>query len=84
MHAKSAVVDGVWSVVGSRNLDYVSLVHNQEVVVEVVGHKTGATLEEMFHDDVARSVELSLTQWKKRGMLRRLRSWLFYRIRWWL
>src|SRR5262249_10252520 len=28
LHAKTAVVDGVWSTVGSSNLDYQSFVHN--------------------------------------------------------
>src|SRR5690606_34030557 len=36
LHAKTAVVDGVWSTVGSSNLDYRSFIHNHEVNAVIV------------------------------------------------
>ena len=37
LHAKTAVIDGVWSTVGSTNLDWRSFLHNQEVNAVVLG-----------------------------------------------
>ena len=36
LHAKTAVVDGVWSTVGSSNLDWRSFLHNEEVIAIVL------------------------------------------------
>jgi cardiolipin synthase len=37
LHAKSAVVDGVWSTVGSTNLDWRSLLYNDELNAVILG-----------------------------------------------
>ena len=37
LHAKTAVIDGVWSTIGSTNLDWRSFLHNQEVNAVVLG-----------------------------------------------
>jgi cardiolipin synthase len=42
MHSKTALVDGVWSTVGSTNLDWRSFLHNQEVNAVVLGAEFGA------------------------------------------
>jgi cardiolipin synthase len=84
MHAKVACVDGVWSTVGSYNLDYVSLFHNLEVVAEVIGRGFGARVDAMFADDFARCTEITDADWRARPWWRELLSWLAYRIRRWL
>src|SRR5207249_10455979 len=53
MHAKTAVVDGVWSTVGSSNMDWRSFVANHEVDAIVIGRDFGAALEAQFRIDLA-------------------------------
>ena len=48
MHAKTVVVDGVWSAVGSSNFDYRSVLFNDEVDAIVLGADTARELETVF------------------------------------
>lgn len=75
VHAKTAVIDGVWSSVGSTNLDWRSFVHNFEADVIVLGPAFARSMEELFERDVNRSAEITLADWRKRGPLPRLREW---------
>src|SRR5690606_10683008 len=81
MHAKTAVIDGVWSVVGSYNLDAVSLFYSLEVVVEVLGESFGAEMRRMFEADFDRSIELDLDTWSRRSWVDKAAEPLFYRLR---
>jgi cardiolipin synthase len=81
MHAKTAVVDGAWSTVGSYNLDRLSLIANYELAAVVVDEGFGRRMEAMFEDDFARSHELTLDAWKKRGWRRRILEDFFYTFR---
>ncbi|HEY2774260.1 MAG TPA: cardiolipin synthase [Candidatus Binatia bacterium] len=67
LHAKTAVIDGVWSTVGSANLDYRSFAKNDEVNAVVLGEDFGDQLEAMFRDDIAESQEITAARWKRRG-----------------
>lgn len=84
MHAKTAVVDGVWSTVGSYNLDYVSLFQNLEVNVQVVDRRFGAEMRAIHETDFARCRALDLAEWRKRSWWQKLLERLFYRFRRWL
>ena len=68
LHAKTTVVDGVWSTVGSTNLDPRSLLINDEADAVILGTDFGAQMEAMFRDDVARSKEIRREEWRKRGL----------------
>lgn len=83
MHAKTAVIDGVWSVIGSYNLDYMSLMHNLEVVVEVVDRQVGAQMKAMYEADLAHCHELTLEVWRRRPWWRKLATWFFSKFRRW-
>jgi cardiolipin synthase len=71
MHAKTAVIDGVLSTVGSSNLDWRSLVSNNEVNVIVLGDDFGAQLEALFARDRAASVAIDAQQWQRRSLVQR-------------
>ncbi|HSD44680.1 MAG TPA: phospholipase D-like domain-containing protein [Burkholderiales bacterium] len=75
VHAKTAVIDGAWSSVGSTNLDWRSFVHNYEADVIVLGAEFARGLEELFARDVAHSTEIALDEWRRRGPVSRLREW---------
>jgi len=67
MHAKTAVVDGVWSTVGSSNMDWRSFVANHEVNAIVIGRDFGEALEAQFRLDLARSRPVDRVAWQQRG-----------------
>jgi cardiolipin synthase len=66
------VVDGLWSTIGSYNLDPLSLLINRELNVVLLGRPTGRDFEDMFEDDFSRSEEIDAETWKTRGAWRRL------------
>ncbi len=68
LHVKTAVIDGVWSTVGSTNLDWRSFLHNQEVNVVVLGDGFGDRMRAVFADDVAKSDAITLEKWKRRSI----------------
>jgi cardiolipin synthase len=84
LHAKTAVVDGVWATVGSTNLDWRSLVHNYEADVIVLGDDFGAQMEELYTRDLQRSREVTLESWRQRGPGERVREWLARAWAYWL
>ena len=71
LHAKTAVIDGVVSTVGSSNLDWRSISANNEVNAVVYGEDFAASMRQMFENDVAVSREIHLGQWRRRGAWRR-------------
>lgn len=76
MHAKTAVVDGVFSSVGSSNLDGRSIDGNHELDVVVLGDDFGAEMERLFARDVQASQEVDLHTWQARGLASRFMEWL--------
>ena len=72
LHSKTAVIDGVWSVVGSSNLDPRSIFFNDEVDAIVLGTSTGRALQAMFSEDQASAAQIDLESWSRRPLMRRL------------
>ncbi|WP_158080976.1 phosphatidylserine/phosphatidylglycerophosphate/cardiolipin synthase family protein [Pelomonas sp. KK5] len=75
LHAKTAVIDGVWATVGSSNLDWRSLVHNAEANLVVLDSAFALQMEAMFRQDVAQSREVLLHRWLGRGGLDKMKEW---------
>jgi cardiolipin synthase len=71
MHAKTTVVDGAWSIVGSANLDERSMELNEENVLGIADRDFARSVEEGVMADIARSREITLDQWQKRPLLQR-------------
>ena len=74
MHAKTMCIDGVWSAVGSTNLDRRSFLHNNEINAIVLGTHFAADMDAMFAEDVAESDAITLAQWRQRSWLQRLKE----------
>ncbi len=68
LHSKSVVVDGVWTIIGSSNLDHRSVLFNDEVDAVIVGKATGQTFTKMFEDDAKRAVLVDPELWKRRPL----------------
>jgi len=60
LHAKTMVVDGNWSTVGSANMDIRSFRLNFEVNLLVFGESFASCMEEIFADDIATATPITL------------------------
>ncbi len=84
LHAKTAVIDGSWSTVGSTNMDTRSFLHNKEVNIVVMGNEFGSELESAFREDLKDSNEITLVQWKQRPPGQRFKEWCARLLSYWL
>ena len=74
MHAKTMVVDGIWTTIGSSNFDDRSFRLNDEVNVNIYDEGIAAQMEQMFFEDLARSEEMTRPRWLKRPWLDRMKE----------
>jgi cardiolipin synthase len=74
MHAKTMVVDGIWSTIGSSNFDDRSFRLNDEVNVNVYDEGVAAEMERMFFEDLAKSEEITGRKWRRRPWLERIKE----------
>ena len=74
LHAKTALIDGVWSTVGSTNLDWLSAEYNQEISAVVLGQEFGAQMTAMFEKDIESSRLVTLEKWRQRSISVRLKE----------
>jgi cardiolipin synthase A/B len=72
LHAKTATIDGVWSTVGTSNLDWWSIARNNEVNAIILSHSFGDEMNRMFRSDMENSRQIDLDQWQRRGLCERL------------
>jgi cardiolipin synthase len=84
LHAKTAVIDGVWSTVGSTNMDFWSFSSNDEVNAVILSREFAVEMEKMFATDLAKSHEIRLEAWKKRPLLNRIKEWFAHQFERWL
>ena len=67
VHAKTGTIDGIWSTIGTANLDRLSLLGNYEINAEITGEEVAQRMEEIFEIDLANCVELTLDRWRSRS-----------------
>lgn len=84
LHAKTAVIDGVWSTVGSTNMDYWSFVSNDEVNAVILSREVAVEMERMFVKDLADSEEVQWSTWKHRPLVEKIREWVAHLFLRWL
>ena len=75
LHAKTIVIDGVWSTVGSANLDWRSFLHNAELNAVILGPNFGGELEAMFESDLRESTRILPEDWARRPVEVRMKEW---------
>ena len=74
MHSKTASIDGVWSTIGSTNLDWRSFLHNDELNATILGRDFARQMEAMFAQDLAESEAIDLNRWKRRSIIFRAKE----------
>jgi cardiolipin synthase len=72
MHAKTLVIDGVWSVVGSTNFDNRSFGINDEVNLAAFDEKLAARITEDFERDRDASRPVNYEEWRRRSIFERI------------
>lgn len=84
LHSKTALIDDVWSCMGSANLDWRSFVHNNELNAVVVGDDFSRQMRAVFAGDLAASEEINPEQWERRSLDLRIREWAARLWEYWL
>ena len=75
LHSKTVLIDGVWSCVGSTNLDWRSFLDNDEINAVVLGRDFAGQMQAMFARDIDASEAIDLKQWESRSILLRIKEW---------
>ena len=76
IHEKSMVIDGMFSMFGSSNLDARSSEINEELDVVVYDQDFGREMESVFKKDLTEAREYTLGDFKKRTLWERATEWL--------
>lgn len=76
LHSKTAVIDGVWSTVGSTNLDWRSFLDNDEINAVILGREFAQKMLVMFARDLAASQAIDLESWERRPLSFRFKEWM--------
>ena len=84
LHAKTLVIDGVWSTVGSTNMDFWSFSTNDEVNAVILSREFAMEMEKMFARDLAESDQIRWEDWKKRSLLSKIRERFYHLFSHWL
>ncbi|NJD54978.1 MAG: hypothetical protein FIA94_01080 [Nitrospirae bacterium] len=77
LHAKTAVFDSTWSVIGSANLDFQSMRRNDEGNVGIMDRGFGEQMTEVFLDDMSRAEKITIEQWMKRPFHEKVREFFY-------
>lgn len=84
LHAKTVVIDGVWSTIGSANFDYRSFVHNWELNAVIIDRDFGQAMDAIFKADLQKTEPITAVQWAKRPLTQRVKETLGRWLRPWL
>jgi phosphatidylserine/phosphatidylglycerophosphate/cardiolipin synthase-like enzyme len=77
LHAKTAVFDGCWSIIGSANLDFQSLRRNDEGNVGILDKNLGQKMMDVFEEDIKNSARIELEEWTKRNFCEKIKERFF-------
>jgi cardiolipin synthase len=76
IHAKIMIVDDLWCVVGSTNMDHRSFGWNDEVNLAAMDPALAAKLSQNFAEDLGNSHRETLQKWESRSFSERAMEWL--------
>ncbi|MDP1524942.1 MAG: phospholipase D-like domain-containing protein [Rhodocyclaceae bacterium] len=75
LHSKTALIDGVWSCLGSSNLDWRSFLDNDEVNAVILGRDFARQMQAMFEKDIQGSKAIDLVTWQRRSPWLHVKEW---------
>ena len=86
LHAKSFIIDN-WAMIGSSNLDFLSLIHNLEIDIRLSHQKTIDQAAHYFLDDLKKSEQIiykQLPKHKNRHWFKRFFGRIMLFLRYWI
>jgi cardiolipin synthase len=75
-HCKVVIVDGIWTSVGSTNIDERALRLNDEANINFYDQRFAQKQIALFEVDLKRSTPYTMYQWQKRTFTEKLSDWL--------
>jgi cardiolipin synthase len=72
LHAKTMVVDGIWSTIGSANLDGRALFLSYEANAAAIDRPLATALQEQFERDLRHCHRVMLHEWQERPLSQRI------------
>jgi cardiolipin synthase A/B len=81
LHAKTMIIDGIWTTIGSTNLDSRSFSLNEELNLVVYSPDVAGQMEKVFAEDLTYSRKIDYAKWRNRGPFDRLLELLSLPIR---
>jgi len=81
LHAKTLVIDGHTTVIGSTNLDYRSIEYNCEISAIIRNAQFGQQMRELFDFDIRYSKQIQPAAWRQRPSWDRIGQWAVIRAR---
>jgi len=77
LHAKTYLFDQRWSIVGSTNLDYQSLIYNDEGNIGILDDSFASMMIQIFEEDLKESRKIDPEEWRRRPLLEKLKEHFF-------
>jgi cardiolipin synthase len=77
LHAKTYLFDQCWSIIGSTNLDYQSLMYNDEGNIGILDVSFASKMAAIFEEDLLHSVKIDEASWHRRPILEKLKEHFF-------
>lgn len=72
LHAKTMVVDGIWSTIGSANLDGRALFLSYEANAAAIDRPLATAMQEQFERDLRHCRRVTLREWRERPLTQRI------------
>ncbi len=77
LHAKTYLFDQYWSIIGSTNLDYQSLIYNDEGNIGILDVSFASKMAGIFEEDLINSAKIEEETWCKRPFLEKIKEHFF-------
>ncbi|MDQ3674227.1 MAG: phospholipase D-like domain-containing protein, partial [Gemmatimonadota bacterium] len=74
IHAKTFVIDGIFSTVGTMNFDNRSMAFNDESNLVAIDRRLGEELNAVFLADLAQSKEIILEEFRRRPFIEKVKE----------
>jgi len=77
LHAKTYLFDECWNIIGSTNLDYQSLMYNDEGNIGILDLFFGSKMAGIFEEDLRNSARIDQETWSKRPAFEKFKEHFF-------
>jgi len=77
LHAKTYLFDQCWGIIGSTNLDYQSLMYNDEGNIGILDSSFASEMAKIFEEDLKNSTRIEEKTWHKRPFLEKIKEHFF-------